>query len=225
MLIMRASTTENEDIDGMNSFQRGLKRIGDILGSAIGLVLLSPLFVDWCLWQNKKAHSREGCAPEDWMRHSYGLSFRGLGRFPFMGVHDLFVLFRGTILHENRIPQTAKYLRVMEQFLIPPELLRGQVGEILVCKAHHEKGSCNDVIIAQHPVERQPLQLAFVIADDTGAILPGVHAFDKTAHDGLFCCQTLFDFRFPGILPGFHDQYFHVLSSYWGSSSGETSEA
>ena len=45
MLIMRASTTENEDIDGMNSFQRGLKRIGDILGSAIGLVLLSPLFV------------------------------------------------------------------------------------------------------------------------------------------------------------------------------------
>ena len=46
MLIMRASTTENEDIDGMNSFQRGLKRIGDILGSAIGLVLLSPLFVD-----------------------------------------------------------------------------------------------------------------------------------------------------------------------------------
>lgn len=45
MLIMKASTTEIKDIDGMNYFQRKLKRCGDIIGSSIGLILLSPLFL------------------------------------------------------------------------------------------------------------------------------------------------------------------------------------
>ena len=90
-----------------------------------------------------------------------------------MSIHDPFVLFRGTILHKNCISQPPKYLRVMEQRLIPLDLLRGKVGEIFICKPHHKKGSCNDVIITQHPVERQSLELAFVIADSFRFPLPG----------------------------------------------------
>ena len=35
----------NKNIDGMNTFQRALKRMGDCLGAFLGLLFLSPMFL------------------------------------------------------------------------------------------------------------------------------------------------------------------------------------
>lgn len=42
---MDNSTHENVSIDNMNAMQRALKRVGDVLGSLIGLILTSPIFL------------------------------------------------------------------------------------------------------------------------------------------------------------------------------------
>ena len=106
---------------------------------------------------------------------------------------------------------------------IPFDLFGGQAAKVIFSEPNHKEGPGDHVIVPQHPIERQSLQLAFIIADDASVILPGIHTFDESPDHSLFCFQALFDFCFPGILPRFNYQYLHVLSSYWGSSAGEGS--
>jgi len=56
---IRMEVHKNEDsIDGMNAFELCVKRIGDIIGSLVGLVVLSPLFLIIYI-----AQKREGSGP------------------------------------------------------------------------------------------------------------------------------------------------------------------
>ena len=124
------------------------------------------------------------------------------------GVHDLSIAFRRTVFHKDRVPQWIKQLRVMVQGFIPFDLFGSQAAEVILRETDHKEGSGDHIIVPQRSVEGQSLQLAFVIADDTGIILPGIHAFDETPDHSLFRFQALFDFCFPGILPRLDNQHF-----------------
>lgn len=127
------------------------------------------------------------------------------------GVHDLSIAFRRTVFHKDRVPQWIKQLQVMVQGFIPFDLFGSQATEVILRETDHKEGSGDHIIVPQRSVEGQSLQLAFVIADDTGIILPGIHSFDETPDHSLFRFQALFDFCFPGILPRLDNQHFHHL--------------
>ena len=67
------------------------------------------------------------------------------------------------------------------QFLVALHLLRGKVSKIVAGQPADEKRAMNDVIVAQHTVQRQVFCNAVIVADDTGAIPPRVHGLDGAA--------------------------------------------
>ena len=89
-------------------------------------------------------------------------------------VHDLTIAFRRTVFHKDRVPQWIKQLRVMVQVFIPFDLFGIQAAEVIFSEPHHKEGPGDHVIVPQRSVEGQSLQLALVITDDTGVILPGI---------------------------------------------------
>ncbi len=81
------------------------------------------------------------------------------------GVHDLPIAFRRTVFHNNRVPQWKKQLRGMVHRFIPFDLFGGQAAKVIFSEPNHKEGPGDHVIVPQHPIERQSLQLAFIIAD------------------------------------------------------------
>ena len=97
----------------------------------------------------------------------------------------------------------------MVQFLVMLHLLRRKVGKIVAGQPADEKRAMDDVIVAQHTVQRQVFCNAVVITDDAGAIPPRVHGLDGAADNCLLGFKGVFNVGFAGVFSGFNDQHFH----------------
>ena len=107
------------------------------------------------------------------------------------------------------LAQQEKQLRIVVQFLVALHLLRGKVSKIVAGQPADEKRAMDDVIVAQHTVQRQVFCNAVVIANDTGTIPPRVHCLDVAADNCLLGFKGVLNVGFAGILSGFNDQNFH----------------
>lgn len=123
--------------------------------------------------------------------------------------HNTGVFFWGSVFYAQGLAQQEKQLRIVVQFLVALHLLRGKVSKIVAGQPADEKCAVDNVIVAQHTVQRQVFCNAVVITDDTGAIPPRVHGLDGAADNCLLGFKGVFNVGFAGVLSGFNDQHFH----------------
>ena len=118
------------------------------------------------------------------------------------------------MFHTQGFAQQEKQLRVVVHFLVVLHLLRRKVGKVIAGQAADEKCAMDDVIVAQHTVQRQVFCNAVVVADDTGAIPPRVHGLDGAADNCLLGFKGMLNVGFAGVFSGFNDQNFHRHPPY-----------
>ena len=128
------------------------------------------------------------------------------------------------MFHTQGLAQQEKQLRVVVHFFVVFHLLRRKVGKIIAGQTADEKCAMDNVIVAQHTVQRQVFCNAVVITDNTGAIPPRVHGLDGAADNCLLGFKGVFNVGFTGVLSGFNDQHFHrhpphqkFLSAYFSA--------
>ncbi len=103
----------------------------------------------------------------------------------------------------------------MVQFLVALHLFGGKVGKVVAGQTADEKRAVDDVIVAQHTVQRQVFCNAVIVTDDTGAIPPRVHCLDGAADNCLL--------GFKGVLNvGFAGYSFRVQRSELSSASSSS---
>ena len=123
--------------------------------------------------------------------------------------HNTGVFFRRGVFHVQGLAQQEKQLRIVVQFLVALHLLRGKVSKIVAGQPADEKCAVDNVIVAQHTVQRQVFCNAVIVADDAGAIPPRVHCLDGAADNCLLGFKGVFNVCFAGVFSGFNDQHFH----------------
>ena len=79
--------------------------------------------------------------------------------------HNAGIFFRRGVFHAQGLAQQEKQLRVVVQFLVALHLLRGKVSKIVAGQPADEKCAVDNVIVAQHTVQRQVFCNAVVITD------------------------------------------------------------
>ena len=80
-------------------------------------------------------------------------------------MHNAGIFFRRGVFHTQGLAQQEKQLRVVVHFLVVLHLLRRKVGKAIAGQTADEKRAMDDVIVAQHTVQRQVFCNAVVIAD------------------------------------------------------------
>ena len=80
-------------------------------------------------------------------------------------LHELSVAFRGGVFHTQGLAQQEKQLRIMVHFFVVLHLLGREVSKIVAGQTADEKCAMDDVIVAQHTVQRQVFCNAVVITD------------------------------------------------------------
>ena len=70
-------------------------------------------------------------------------------------LHELSVAFRRSVFHTQGLAQQEKQLRVVVHFFVVLHLLRGKVSKIVAGQPADEKCAVDNVIVAQHTVQRQ----------------------------------------------------------------------
>ena len=79
--------------------------------------------------------------------------------------HNAGIFFRRGVFHAQGLAQQEKQLRIVVQFLVALHLLRGKVSKIVAGQPADEKRAMDDVLVAQHTVQRQVFCTAVVMAD------------------------------------------------------------
>ena len=105
--------------------------------------------------------------------------------------------------------ESAAFKLLTIHFLVVFHLLRRKVGKVIAGQTADKKRAMDDVIVAQHTVQRQVFCNAVVITDNAGAMPPRVHGLDGAADNRLLGFKGVLNVCFAGVLAGFNDQHFH----------------
>ena len=93
-------------------------------------------------------------------------------------------------------------------------LLRRKVSKVIAGQTADEKCAMDNVIVAQHTVQRQVFCNTVIVADNANTVPPRIHDLDGAADNCLLGFKGVFNVGFAGVLSGFNDQNFHRLSPY-----------